>query len=131
MAVSSAPVVGIVWSMDMEYPEFGTIVIDGTSYNHDVVVDGGLVRKRKKGPSKRFRSEYGHTPLSAGEDIPWSKPRLVIGTGFSGRLPVMLELKHRAEHNGVELVTMPTADACALLRTLDASDVNAILHVTC
>jgi len=43
--------------MDMEYPEFGTIIIDGTSYNHDVVVDGGLVSK--KGPSKRFRSEYG------------------------------------------------------------------------
>jgi hypothetical protein len=115
--------------MDMEYPEFGTIIIDGTSYNHDVVVDGGLVSK--KGPSKRFRSEYGHTPLSAGEEIPWSQPRLAIGTGFSGRLPVMLELKHRAEHNGVELVTMPTADACVLLRTLDSPDVNAILHVTC
>jgi hypothetical protein len=83
--------------MDMEYPEFGTIIIDGTSYNHDVVVDAGLVRKRKKGPSKRFRSEYGHTPLSAGEDIPWTKPRLVIGTGFSGRLPVMQELRHRAD----------------------------------
>ena len=117
--------------MDMEYPKFGTIIIDGTSYDHDVVVDAGVVRKRKKGPSKRFRSEYGHTPLSAGEDIPWSKPQLVIGTVFSGRLPVMLELRHRAEHNGVELVTLPTAEACALLRTLDASDVNAILHVTC
>ncbi len=115
----------------MEYPEFGTIVINGTSYNHDVVVAAGLVRERKKGPSKRFRSEYGHTPLSAGEDIPWTKPRLVIGTGFSGRLPVMQELRHRAERKGVELVTMPTADACALLRTLDAPDVNAILHVTC
>ncbi len=115
----------------MEYPKFGTIIIDGTSYDHDVVVDAGVVHKRKKGPSKRFRSEYGHTPLSAGEDIPWSKPQLVIGTGFSGRLPVMLELRHRAEHNGVELVTLPTAEACALLRTLDASDVNAILHVTC
>lgn len=43
----------------------------------------------------------------------------------------MQELKHRAERNGVELVTMPTADACALLGTFDASDVNAILHVTC
>ena len=117
--------------MDMEYPEFGTIIIDGTNYDHDVVVDAGVVRKRKKGPSKRFRSEYGHTPLSAGEDIPWTKPSLVIGTGFSGRLPVMQELKHRAERNGVELVTMRTADACALLRTFDASDVNAILHVTC
>lgn len=57
MAVSSAPVVGIVWSMDMEYPEFGTIIIDGTSYNHDVVVDGGLVSK--KGPQRGSAANTG------------------------------------------------------------------------
>ena len=26
----------------MEYPKFGTIIIDGTSYDHDVVVDAGV-----------------------------------------------------------------------------------------
>jgi hypothetical protein len=28
-----------------------------------VVIDGGKVRKRKKGPSKQFREKFGHTPL--------------------------------------------------------------------
>ncbi len=115
--------------MDVEYPGFGTIVVDGTTYDHDVVVEDGRVRPRDKKPSKHLRGDFGHTPLSAGEDIPWSRTRLVIGTGFSGSLPITADLREMAEARGVELVTMPTADACALLRTLD--DANALLHVTC
>ncbi|HXP63165.1 MAG TPA: hypothetical protein VN829_21870 [Dongiaceae bacterium] len=34
------------------------------------MIDAGHVRLRKKGVSKRFRDEYGHTPLSAKQDIP-------------------------------------------------------------
>ena len=62
---------------------FGSIEIDGTTYQHDVVIDGGRIRKRRKGPSKALRSEYGHTPLTVAEDIPWSCRRLVIGSGHS------------------------------------------------
>jgi hypothetical protein len=50
--------------------KFGEIEVDGKRYTHDVVIDGGKVRKRKKGPSKQFREKFGHTPLSAGEEIP-------------------------------------------------------------
>ena len=34
---------------------FGSIRIDGTTYEHDVVIDGGQIRKRKKKPSKKPR----------------------------------------------------------------------------
>src|SRR6266704_4739143 len=50
--------------------KFGEIEVEGKRYTHDVVIDGGKVRKRKKGPSKQFREKFGHTPLSAGEEIP-------------------------------------------------------------
>jgi hypothetical protein len=33
---------------------FGAIRIDGVTYEHDVVIDRGQVRKRKKKPSKKF-----------------------------------------------------------------------------
>jgi hypothetical protein len=33
---------------------FGSIRIDGTPYDYDVVIDRGEVRKRKKKPSKRL-----------------------------------------------------------------------------
>ena len=43
---------------------FGSIRIDGVTYEHDIVIDRGDVRKRKKKPSKKFRDEFGHTPVS-------------------------------------------------------------------
>jgi hypothetical protein len=45
---------------------FGTLRIDSNTYEEDVVIDRGEIRKRKKSPSKKFRNEFGHTPLSIG-----------------------------------------------------------------
>jgi hypothetical protein len=56
--------------MRFEVFSFGSIRIDGVTYEHDVVIDQGRVRKRKKKPSKKFRDEFGHTPLSAEDEIP-------------------------------------------------------------
>lgn len=109
---------------------FGSIEIDGTTYGHDVVIDHGRVRKRKKGPSKALRSSYGHTPLSAAEDIPWACRRLVVGSGAAGSLPVLDEVAEEAARRHVELVVLPTSEAIEELRA-GAADTNAILHVTC
>ena len=81
--------------MHFEAFSFGSIRIDGKTYEHDVVIDRGHIGKRKKKPSKKFRDAFGHTPLSVGEDIPWRCRRLVIGTG-TGAMPVMEEVKRRS-----------------------------------
>lgn len=124
---------GVVWLdlMRFEYPKFGTIVVDGEQYDHDVIVADGVVRPRDKGPSRHLKRQYGHTPLSEDEDIPWSSPRLVIGSGFSGRLPVLPGLKQEAARQDVDVLVMPTAEAVELLNTTDESETSAILHVTC
>jgi hypothetical protein len=82
--------------MDFGKFHFGKIEIDGVNYERDVVIDRGRIRKRKKKPSKRFREEFGHTPLSVEEEIPWKCQRLVVGTGRYGSLPVMDEVKLEA-----------------------------------
>ena len=117
--------------MDVEYPGFGTITINGERFNHDVVVEAGHVRKRRKGPSRAQRGEYGHTPLSAREDIPWGGDSLVVGTGASGRLPIMPEVVKAAEARGVRLVAVPTSPACEMLAAVPDEAVYAVLHVTC
>ena len=109
---------------------FGSIEIDGVTYEHDVVIEGGRLRKRKKGPSKSLRGRSGHTPLTAAEDIPWSCRRLVIGTGASGSLPVTDDVVAEAERRGLEMIVTPTVEAIEQLRRSGA-DTNAILHVTC
>src|SRR5207245_3408327 len=91
--------------------EFGCIEINGKSYEHDVVIDRGRIRKRKKKPSKSFRSSFGHTPLSNAEDIPWACRRLVVGTGANGARQVMEDVKREAEARQVELLVFQTAQA--------------------
>jgi hypothetical protein len=115
--------------MRFEAFSFGSIRIDGVSYDHDVLIDRGEVYKRKKKPSKKFRDNFGHTPLSAEERIPWKCRRLVIGTG-TGALPVMDEVKREARRRNVELRILPTAQAIELLKAA-GPHTNAILHVTC
>jgi hypothetical protein len=109
---------------------FGSIRIEGVTYEHDVVIARGRVRKRKKKASKPFRGAFGHTPVSIEENIPWDCRCLVVGTGAEGALPVMDEVKREAARRKVELLAVPTSDA---IRALQAKpkDTNAILHVTC
>jgi hypothetical protein len=109
---------------------FGEITIDGERYNQDVVIDRGEVRKRRKKASKRFREQFGHTPLSAEEEIPWKCRRLVVGTGINGRLPVMEEVKQEAVRRKVKLLILPTPEALAALAG-QPGGTNAILHLTC
>ena len=71
--------------MDVRFLGFGSIEVEGRTYEHDIVIDRGAVRKRSKKPSKPCRDKFGHTPLSADEEIPWGGPRLIIGTGPTAR----------------------------------------------
>lgn len=115
--------------MQFQSLSFGSIRIDDVNYEHDVVIDCGDVRKRKKKPSKKYRETFGHTPLSIDEEIPWKCRCLVVGTG-TGALPVMEEVKREAKRRKVELLIVPTARAVELLRQ-EPKGTNAILHVTC
>jgi hypothetical protein len=116
--------------MRFDHFSFGSLRIDDTTYEHDVVIDRGEIRDRKKKPSKKFRDDFGHTPLSIAEDIPWKCRQLVIGTGAFGRLPVMEEVKREAKRHQVKLLILPTIKAIEVLRQ-ELKETNAILHVTC
>jgi len=108
---------------------FGSLTIDGKSYENDVVIDRGEIRKRNKKPSKQFRDDFGHTPLSIEEKIPWKCDRLIIGTGAHGSLPVMDEVQREAKRRKIDLVVLPTSKAIEILK--GEQNAKAVLHVTC
>ena len=117
--------------MDASLIRFGLVEIEGRSYDRDVVIDGGRVSKRVKKASKVYRAEYGHTPLSAAERLPWGGERLIVGTGAYGSLPIMPEVYREAEERGVEIVAVDTERAIELIRASRPRDVHAVLHITC
>src|SRR2546421_6026035 len=109
---------------------FGSVRVDGVTYDHDLIIDRGKIRKRKNAAPKRFRSASGHTPLSIAEHIPWHCRRLVIGTGADGAFPVMKQVHDDARRRKGALVVLPTAQAIGVLTGI-TKDTNAVLHVTC
>ena len=117
--------------MKARWIRFGEIEVEGVRYEHDIVIDRGKVTKRSKKASKAYRAEFGHTPLSADETIPWGGKRLIVGTGESGSLPITPDVWREAQRRGVEIVAQPTGEALVLVSDTDARDVRAILHVTC
>ncbi|PYV38627.1 MAG: hypothetical protein DMG06_25260 [Acidobacteria bacterium] len=56
----------------------GSIRIDSVTYEHDVVIDRGQTRKRRKKSVQEIPRGVWTPPLSTEEEIPW-KCRLVVG----------------------------------------------------
>jgi len=56
---------------------------------------------------------------------------LIIGTGAHGSLPVMAEVVEKAARRNIDLVAVPTDQACRLISGLEPGEVRAVLHVTC
>ncbi len=117
--------------MNARFIRFGEVEIDGKRYQEDVVIEQGTIREREKQGSRRHKARYGHTPLSTEESIPWSCTRLLVGTGANGRLPITEDVHSEARRRGVEIVAVPTDEACRLLNEASLETTNAVLHLTC
>jgi hypothetical protein len=117
--------------MDVRFLGFGSIEVEGRTYEHDIVIDRGVVRKRSKKPSKPYRDRFGHTPLSADEELPWGGSRLIVGTGAYGSLPIMPEVVEKAARRGLQPVGVAPGQAGRPIMGIKPQEVRAVLHVTC
>jgi hypothetical protein len=102
---------------------------DATAYRHALIPERREVRKRKENRSKRCPQQFGHTPLSIEEEIPWKCHRLVVGSPAYGRLPMMQKLRREDESHKIKFV-LSTLEVIEILNR-EPEDTNAILHVTC
>jgi hypothetical protein len=109
----------------------GEIVLWGKRYRTDVVIEAGKVRKRNKKPSKAFKDDAGHTPLSLAEKIPWGAGGLIVGTGVAGGLPIMAEVFGEAAKRGVAVMPVPLDEALRTIGQMQREEVFAVLHITC
>jgi hypothetical protein len=118
--------------MPIEHTEFGSITIDGKTYEHDVIIRlSGKVDKRQKKLSKEL---YGTSHIvskaeakSVFED---GCDLLIVGAGQFGNVRLSPEASAYFEKKGCRVKIEPTPEA---IHSFNASrDKKAgLMHVTC
>jgi hypothetical protein len=113
----------IMAKVDSSY--FGSIIIDGNKFDHDVIVDAnGLVRQRD--------SSHEFTKRNV-EDLLLLDPEvIVIGTGTAGLMKVHPDVEVAAQMNGVEIVAKKTPDAVKEFNKYSKRKRTiGVFHLTC
>lgn len=122
----------LVMAMELEYPSFGKITVDGKTYEHDVVIyPSGRIEKRKKWLSKeKHGTSHKLDPEELGEYLSEDFDVLIVGTGFYGYLSLLPESRELVR--GKEVIELPTEKAVELFNELwEKKRVLGIFHVTC
>lgn len=113
--------------MHIDNYDFGHIVIDGSSYRQDLLIWPGTIKAnwwRKEG--HLLQLDDIAEALAAGPEV------LVVGMGNPGRMQVDQTLAVFLKDRGIELVAVPTKEACRLINALvDKRRLAAALHLTC
>jgi len=111
----------------IEAYQFGSITISGRTYTHDLIICLDGIRTdwwRKQGHSL--------CPEDLDSVIGLDPEVLIIGCGRDGRLKVPDETRDWITRRGIELIDLPTPEACDRYNELaGASKVIAGLHLTC
>lgn len=116
--------------MHIDSYQFGKIVIDGTTYNSDVIILGDTVQ------SDWWRKQ-GHS--LAAEDLKTifdtkDKPSvLVVGCGASGLMEVPDQTRQVLKKHDIQIETYDSYKAIQKFNELSEAGVNvaAALHLTC
>ena len=112
--------------MHIDAYHFGSIVIDGVTYDDDVLVTQRGVRK---GWWRKAGHDVALFDLAEALDPPPS--RIIIGTGAHGQCRVLSDIGAYCKRHGIELVIVPTPEAVVEFNALaDQSTTVAALHLT-
>ena len=118
--------------MEIEGSTFGTITIDGKTYEHDVVIRlSGKVRKRKKKLSKKY---YGTSHVLSKDEAKFVFERgceqLIVGSGQMANVRLSREAEAYFAKKGCEVLLQPTPKAIDLFNKSQAKKIG-LFHVTC
>jgi len=119
--------------MSIEHTEFGSITIDGKTYDHDIVIElSGKVRKRHK---KLSKEKYGTSHIvsrAEAEDVLEKGCRqLIIGSGQEGNVRLSPEASDYFAEKGCAVILTPTPDAIHSFNRSHEKKKIALMHVTC
>ncbi len=119
-------------AMEIERTTFGTITIDGKTYEHDVIIRlSGEVVKRKKKLSKKY---YGTSHVLSMDEAKFIFERgceqLILGSGQMGNVHLSPEAAGYFAKKGCKVLLQPTPEAIRVFNRSHAKKIG-LFHVTC
>ena len=111
---------------------FGSITIEGETYENDVLIRlGGEINKRKKKLSKAI---YGTSHVISLDEAKYifedRAERLIIGTGQTGLVQLSDEAAGYFRKNRCQVQMLSTPEAIRIWNESDG-EIIALFHVTC
>jgi hypothetical protein len=118
--------------MEIERTTFGTITIDGKTYEHDVIIRlSGEVARRKKQLSKKY---YGTSHVLSKDEAKFvfenGCEQLILGTGQMGNVHLSPEAEAYFAKKGCAVLLQPTPRAIHTFNSSHAKKIG-LFHVTC
>ena len=112
--------------------QFGSITIDGSAIEHDVLIRlSGEIKKRKKKLSKAVFGSSHTISLEEAEYIfEKGAERLIIGSGHNGNVTLSKEASEYFKKKEVQVDLFPTPDAIHLWNKAKGAAIG-LFHVTC
>jgi hypothetical protein len=119
-------------AMKIEGTTFGSITIDGKTYEHDVIIRiSGEVMKRKKKLSKKY---YGTSHMVSKDEAKFVFEKgceeLILGSGQIGNVRLSPEADAYFAKKGCKVLLLPTPEAQDAFNASRAKKIG-LFHVTC
>jgi hypothetical protein len=119
-------------AMKIEGTTFGSITIDGKTYEHDVIIRlSGQVMKRKKKLSKKY---YGTSHMVSKDEAKFVFEKgceeLILGSGQMGNVRLSPEADAYFAKKGCKVLLLPTPEAQDAFNGWRAKKIG-LFHVTC
>src|SRR6266700_3024872 len=121
-----------VKAMEIERTTFGTITIDGKTYEHDVIIRlSGEVVKRKKKLSKKY---YGTSHVLSMDEAKFvyedGCEQLILGSGQMDNVHLSPEAETYFAKKGCTVLLQPTPRAIHTFNNSHAKKIG-LFHITC
>jgi len=116
--------------MEIEGTKFGTITIDGKTYEHDVIIRlSGEVVKRKKKLSKKY---YGTSHVLSKDEAKFVFERGCnhVGSGQMGNVRLSPEAEAYFAKKDCKVLLRPTPEAIQVFNKSRSKKIG-LFHVTC
>jgi hypothetical protein len=118
--------------MKIDRTEFGSITIDGKTYDHDVIIDlsGGVTKQKKRLSKEKYGTSHIISKAEAKAIFEKGCEQLIVGAGQDGNVRLSDEAQDYFKKHGCSVVLRRTPEAIDAFNRSREPKI-ALMHVTC